>query len=135
MLITAVVIAAGVLVILSTITRWWWISPILAGLLLLAISLGLGYPTNATFPDKATIYGLTSEYVWASTPDNPTPRSYIFTPPPEWFEERDRRSGQPFDVEKLEKGDTNKAAEQSEGDRISTGGWKILKHRLPPKDE
>lgn len=98
---------------------------------LFAISYSAGFPTNITFPEKAIVYGLTSKEVWAGTPDDPTPRAYIFKAPPEWFEERDKRSGQAFEVER--KGDEEKENDRN-GDRYSEGEWNIIEQQLPPKD-
>ena len=86
-----------------------------------------GYPADTKLPDKITVYGLTSTEVWAGTEDNPIPRSYIFQVPEEWLEERDRRKGHPFEVEKKEAiertGNQDRDMEDSENLYYD---WKII---------
>ena len=86
-----------------------------------------GYPADTKLPDKITVYGLTSTEVWAGTEDNPIPRSYIFQVPDEWLEERDRRKGHPFEVEKRE--DTERTGNQERDMEDSENlyyDWKII---------
>lgn len=110
------------------------ITGVLYSFLLVAISYSAGYPTNSSFPSHAIVYGLTQDHVWAAPKDNPyPPRAYIFKAPPEWHEERDKRKGQPFEVEE-------KAGEEMQpggdvSDRTSEGHYIIHQHILPPKDE
>lgn len=86
-----------------------------------------GYPADTKLPDKITVYGLTSTEVWVGTETNPIPRAYIFQVPDEWLEERDRRKGHPFEVEKKEDvertGNRDRDMEDSENLNYD---WKII---------
>lgn len=66
-----------------------------------AITFAAGWPTNDKVPNELIVYGLTSEYIWAAPIHKPfPPRAYEFEAPSEWFEERDKRKGHPFEVKR-----------------------------------
>lgn len=133
-MIDTVLILIGLFILFVLCFRHIIFIPIALVLALLAFSASMGYPTNAPFPSHAIIYGLTPSYVWAAPKSAPTiPRAYVFIPPPEWFEERNKRKGEAFEVRKQE--EKEKIPEQRNEYSYSPKENYIILERpeLPPK--
>lgn len=135
--IVSFVAAFGLICIVCLFSKQWFgaiVSPFIVAAFLLGITYSAGYPTNASFPSHAIVYGLTADHVWAAPKDDPyPPRSYIFKAPSSWFEERDKRKGQPFEVQKQE-GVPQGEPGANPSDRTSEGPYVIHQHVLPPKE-
>ena len=136
--IVTILAGLGTLIIAGMFRRNWRgvLAAVGATLLFLGgITHSAGYPTNSSFPSHAIVYGLTADHVWAAPKEDPyPPRSYIFRAPPQWHEERDKRKGQPFEVEKVGEGEETRPG-ANPSDRTSEGPYVIHQHILPPKDE
>ncbi len=106
-------------------TNKLWFAPAVSLMICLFFLLFYqGYPADTKLPDKIIVYGITSEAIWAGTEEEPTPRSYIFEVPDEWFEENDKRKGHAFKVERVEEVE-GRDTDMSDSDNLDYS-WKIV---------
>lgn len=139
----------GITAIIFAGKKYWWSALANAAasvLFLIGISYSAGYPTNNSVPDHMVVYDVTNDYIWAAPFEQPyPPRSYQFKSPPQFFEERNKRKGQPFEVKrgKIKEGEGNGGIPGEKGDKALPGGtggersagdgWVIVDVTLPPK--